>query len=95
MQLHARHDMDSAAAPRKLIRKRQLLEQVPYSESYIWRLEKAGEFPVRVQLGPNAVAWYQDEVDAWKAKLIRGAGRPVRRQLTEPATTDTEQGAGQ
>jgi prophage regulatory protein len=71
--------MDSNA-PRKLIRKKQLLEQVPYSESYIWRLEKAGEFPERVRLGPNAVAWYQDEVDDWKASRIRGGGRPVRRQ---------------
>ena len=60
---------------RKLIRKRVLQQRVPYSDTQIWRLEKKGEFPERVQLGPGAVAWFEDEVDAWIAERLRGLGK--------------------
>ena len=36
----------------------------PYSRVHIGRLEKAGEFPQRVQLGQNRVGWVYDEVVA-------------------------------
>ncbi|MDC1482019.1 AlpA family phage regulatory protein [Ascidiaceihabitans sp.] len=42
----------------------QVQEIVPYSASHIWRLERAGEFPQRVRLGGNRVAWLQSEVSA-------------------------------
>lgn len=38
---------------------------IPWTRSYINRLEKAGKFPVRVKLGPNTIAWREDEIDAW------------------------------
>jgi prophage regulatory protein len=38
---------------------------VPYTRQYLSRLEKRGKFPRRVQLGPNAVAWLEHEIDAW------------------------------
>jgi prophage regulatory protein len=31
----------------------------------IWRYERAGKFPARRRLGPNVVAWTDDEVDSW------------------------------
>ena len=40
---------------------------MPYSDVHIWRLERAGQFPHRVQLGPRSVAWYEDEIEAWCA----------------------------
>jgi len=62
-------------APRRLIRKPELLRRVPYSDTTIWREEKAGRFPRRVQLGPGAVGWYEDEIDAWINARIRQAGK--------------------
>ena len=30
-----------------------------------WRLERAGQFPKRRQISPNAVAWLESEVQEW------------------------------
>jgi prophage regulatory protein len=35
------------------------------SETTIWRLERAGDFPARRQLSNNAVGWLRSEVEAW------------------------------
>jgi prophage regulatory protein len=35
------------------------------------RLERAGGFPKRVQIGPRAVGWVESEIDAWIADRIR------------------------
>ena len=40
---------------------------IPYSHQHIARLEKAGKFPQRVQLGACRVAWYCWEIEAWIA----------------------------
>lgn len=31
------------------------------------------DFPEKVQLGPNAVGWYEHELDAWLERRGRGA----------------------
>ncbi len=49
---------------------------VPYSDMHIWRLEKAGKFPLRIKLNPNGrVGWSLHEVMSWIAarKSERGA----------------------
>lgn len=38
---------------------------IPYSRVHLRRLEAAGRFPRRAQLGGNAVAWIESEIDAW------------------------------
>ena len=49
----------------------QLQERVPYSSTHIWRMEKVGDFPVRVKLGPNRVGWLASEIDDWiEAKAL-------------------------
>ena len=57
--------MDNSASVKKFIVLHQVQEQVPYSASHIWRLEKSGEFPKRIRLGGNRVAWLQSEVNSW------------------------------
>jgi prophage regulatory protein len=43
---------------------------IHYCRMHIDRLEKAGKFPKRVQIGQNSVAWLEHEVDAWiKARV--------------------------
>ena len=48
-----------------LIRSYELLATVPYSANHIRRLEKAGLFPKRVQIGANRVGWVRAEVEQW------------------------------
>jgi prophage regulatory protein len=57
----------------------QLADIVPYSRQHVGRLERAGRFPRRVQVGPNRVAWLESEVDEW----IRSRARVA--DLTDPA----------
>ena len=49
----------------RILSKRQLKELVLYSPQHIARLEKAGQFPKRVTLGPNRVGWVENEVLDW------------------------------
>ena len=49
----------------RILSKRQLKEMVLYSPQHVARLEKAGKFPKRIQLGPNRVGWVEDEVLDW------------------------------
>ena len=49
----------------RLIRKPELLLMIGLSDSSIWRMEKAGKFPGRIQLGGNSVAWFESEILDW------------------------------
>ena len=49
----------------RILSKRQVKELVLYSPQHIARLEKVGQFPKRVQLGPNRVGWLESEVHEW------------------------------
>lgn len=55
----------TVAAPLKVLRFKQLQERVGYSRMHVDRLEKGGQFPRRVKLGPRSVAWVESEVDEW------------------------------
>lgn len=56
----------------RILSKRQVKELVLYSPQHIARLEKAGSFPTRVQLGPNRVGWVETEVLDWlNERLVR------------------------
>ncbi len=56
----------------RLLSKRQLKELVLYSPQHVARLEKAGLFPKRVQLGPNRVGWVEAEVLDWLQSRLDG-----------------------
>jgi len=43
---------------------------INYSRPHLWRLEKAGDFPKRVSLGRNRVAWAEPEIDRWIEQRI-------------------------
>ena len=49
----------------RILSKKALRELVLYSPQHVARLEKAGNFPKRVQLGPNRVGWVEQEVRDW------------------------------
>ena len=59
----------------RILSKRQLKELVLYSPQHVSRLEKAGQFPKRVQLGACRVGWVEDEVLDWlRIKIDRRDG---------------------
>jgi prophage regulatory protein len=55
----------------RILSKRQVRELVLYSPQHIARLEKAGEFPKRIQLGPSRVGWVESEVLGWLEERIK------------------------
>jgi prophage regulatory protein len=65
-------------AARQIIRKPTVRKLTGYSDTTIWRKEKKGEFPPRVQLSPMAVGWFADEIDDWVRSRIRAVGKRVR-----------------
>ncbi|MDH5453764.1 MAG: AlpA family phage regulatory protein [Paracoccaceae bacterium] len=62
----------------RILSKRQLKELVLYSPQHVARLEKAGHFPKRVQLGPNRVGWVEGEVLDWLQSRLDGREMPNR-----------------
>jgi len=46
-------------------RKPELKQQTGLSDSTIWRMEKAGQFPKRKQITSRLVGWLRSEVDEW------------------------------
>lgn len=55
---------------KKMLSKRQVKELVLYSPQHIARLEAAGQFPKRVQLGANRVGWVAEEIEEWLQRRI-------------------------
>lgn len=62
----------------RILSKRQLRDLVLYSPQHIARLEKAGQFPKRVQLGPSRVGWVEAEVLDWLSVKLSGREEPTR-----------------
>ncbi|MCC3244203.1 AlpA family transcriptional regulator [Methylocystis sp. WRRC1] len=56
------------SAPRYL-REPQVLARVPFSKPTLHRLVREKQFPRPVKIGPRAVAWLADEIDAWDEKI--------------------------
>jgi len=53
------------------------LKGITLSKVQIWRLERDGTFPQRVQVSAARVAWVESEIDQWIEARI--ASRPAKR----------------
>jgi prophage regulatory protein len=60
----------------RLLSRKQVREMVLYSPQHIARLEAAGKFPKRVQLGAARVGWVDEEVLNWLAARIAERDTP-------------------
>ena len=62
----------------KLMSRKQLKTDlgIPYSLQHICRLEAAGQFPKRVQLGQCRVAYVLEEVEAWIDQRLKQRDNP-------------------
>ncbi len=56
--------MSAADLPR-IIKRKELLQLVPYTIQHVGRLERAGKFPKRKKIGARRVGWWLHEVLAW------------------------------
>ncbi len=56
----------------KILRTSQVMGTTGLSRSTIWRLERGGEFPARVQLSTNSIGWIDSEVYEWLKQRKRG-----------------------
>ena len=57
---------------RKIIGKKERREKIPLSDTTVWRMERKGLFPKRINLAENRVGWFEDEVEAWQETRPRG-----------------------
>lgn len=78
-----------AADYTRTIRRHQLKEMVPLSDSTIFEMEKRGEFPRRYALSPRTVVWNLAEVEAWledrrTRPIFRAQHVDVRDRRTRP-----------
>jgi prophage regulatory protein len=51
----------------RIIRRREVIHRVGVSGTTLWRMTRAGQFPLPVSLSPGSVGWHESEVDAWIA----------------------------
>jgi prophage regulatory protein len=56
---------------RRILRLPAVRAKTGDSKSTIRRKELAGKFPRRVQIGEQAVGWFEDEIDAYLEALPR------------------------
>ena len=55
----------STLSPERILRSKEVQEMTGLSRTTIWRMERKGEFPVRVSLGVNIVGWRFNDVTSW------------------------------
>jgi prophage regulatory protein len=51
--------------PDTFLKRDEILARIPFSSSHLYRLEAAGEFPARVQIGRRKVAYLESEITSW------------------------------
>ena len=51
----------------------EVSELTTLSRATIYRKEREGSFPLRIQLGVNRTGWIEEEVHEWIKNLPRGA----------------------
>lgn len=49
----------------KIVRPKELALYLSVSISTLWRIQKADDFPKKIQLGPKAVGWDSISIDSW------------------------------
>jgi prophage regulatory protein len=56
---------------RVILRDPEVKKRTKLSRVQRWRRVRKGTFPAPIQLGPNSIGWFEDEIDAWLAARPR------------------------
>jgi prophage regulatory protein len=62
---------EASKGGRKILRESEVKERSGKSRAQRWRDIRAGRFPAPVELGPNSIGWFEDEVEEWLASRPR------------------------
>lgn len=57
--------MPTDQTTRRFLRLPSVLERTGLTRSTTYQMIKANDFPSPVNIGPRAVGWVEDEIDAW------------------------------
>ena len=81
---------------RRTIRRHELQQIVPLSETTIYEMERRGEFPRRFNLTPRCVVWDLAEIETWieerkQAPRINASKPDVHLRKTRPVRTGSDQ----
>jgi predicted DNA-binding transcriptional regulator AlpA len=67
--------LDVTTTPEKrALSHKAVLARVPVSRTTLWRMERAGQFPKRIQISPNRVAWLEADIDTWLEQRKQNCG---------------------
>ncbi len=55
-----------------LLSSKEVQKRTNLSGVTLWRLEKSGKFPKRVNITPSRVGWMEEEIDEWITSRPRG-----------------------
>ena len=58
----------------RLLRRADVEDWTGLSTTTIYRLMRAGKFPLPLKIGDKAVRWWASEIEAWLAGLPRATG---------------------
>ena len=74
-----------------ILRQPVVKKRTGYSRVQIYRKSKDpdDDFPAPVQLGPNAIGWFEDEIDAWLVSRPRCYGAEAHRLPNHAEHTET------
>jgi prophage regulatory protein len=56
----------------KILNPNEVVEKTGLSRVTIWRREKDGQFPLRVNLTDSRIGWVDEEIDEWIESRPRG-----------------------
>lgn len=73
----------------KLLTYHQVRKMVPVGRTTLWRWEKAGQFPQRVQIGPKLTGWRESDIHEWSAPPW--GSRPPRWCASKPRPNEGRQ----
>lgn len=68
----------------RILRWKALKFYVPYSRWHIARLERSGQFPQRVRIGPGCSGWLETEVQAWLSEKVERRSNPTNEKAVSP-----------
>jgi prophage regulatory protein len=61
--------------PIRMLRLPQVVDATGLGKTKIYELQGRGDFPMRIKITAHAVAWVEEEVQAWLAQRVE-KGRP-------------------
>jgi len=66
----------------KILNQTEVAKATGLSKVTLWRLEKSGQFPARVNLTEARVGWPEEEVENWIESRPRGiCNREIRKEV--------------